>query len=56
MAWTELANLRGAPGPKGDKGDKGEPGDPGPAFVVLTQSEYDALPAPDPAVLYVING
>ena len=27
-----------------------------PPVVVLTQSEYDALPAPDPAVLYVING
>lgn len=54
MAWTELANLRGA---KGDKGDKGDPGEQQqPPVVVLTQSEYDALPAPDPAVLYVING
>ena len=51
MAWTELANLRGA---KGDKGDPGEQQQP--PVVVLTQSEYDALPAPDPAVLYVING
>ena len=55
---------QGDPGPQGDKGEKGEKGDTGeqgpqgevgppPAWVALTQAEYDAL-EPDPNTVYLV--
>lgn len=44
--------LEGPPGPQGDVGPQGEVGPP-PAWVALTQAEYDAL-TPDPNTVYLV--
>lgn len=45
-------------GPPGAQGPAGPPGPPGSDadWVSMTQAAYDALPAKDPSMLYVIIG
>lgn len=44
--------IQGEVGPQGIQGETGPPLN----WLQLTQAEYDAIPAPDPSVLYVIIG
>lgn len=48
MAWVISGSIRGPQGPPGDGGSGG------PAFVAITQADYDNLSPPDANTLYLI--
>jgi hypothetical protein len=55
VAQTSLPGPIGPTGPLGPTGPQGPMGPPGETWVVMTQTEYDALPVKDPDTLYIIT-